>query len=165
MRVLELGAGTLTMAQALVAMGAASVVCVDKERLARSRSKRISVVEAYHDDYFATADRRRAEVVFVSWPRNVVDAGLLCLAEEATKVVYLGKNTDGVACGFPLFWTRMLRRSLLAYVARKENTLIVYGAPLGMARSPRGEEFAAAHEEEGPFSYEEVEGLADSRVP
>jgi len=82
-------------------------------------------------------------VAFLSWPANHSMPGLFELLAPAQWIVYLGKNTDGSACGTPEFFSRMLYREVKFYVPEQPNSLIVYGSRLPQKRPPVGEERAA----------------------
>jgi hypothetical protein len=75
------------------------------------------------------------DVAFVSWPTNSPLSfrgvenptyALLKLVMSAARVVYLGKNTDGIICGHPHLFRHLVRRPLLAHVPSEANTLLAY---------------------------------------
>jgi hypothetical protein len=161
----DLGAGDGEMSLALVDLGAAQVIAVEemhrnpavlgKGPRIRREVKRFKTYAATMPVFGVTID-----VAFVSWPDNRVDEGLLALVNAARVVAYLGKNTDGTACGGRDFWDALMLRPVYAYEPDRSNTLIVYSE----ARNPvpyyplRGEE-KAAFSRVKIMTYEEAEGL------
>ncbi len=65
-------------------------------------------------------------VAFVSWPINR-NVHLEFLLAKVNTVVYLGKNTDGMACGDPILWSHLTMRKVQLHVPHRQNDLIVYG--------------------------------------
>jgi hypothetical protein len=87
---------------------------------------------------------------------------MLLAAVQAETLVYLGKNTDGSACGFPGLFEVLARREILAYVPDRPNTLIIYGKfirqPNEPHREPMPEEHAALTSyTSGILTYEAIE--------
>lgn len=150
----DLGAGNLGLTRRLLDLGALSVVAVDKERLPRLRDPRIRCVSTTFEKCLDTPD-----VAFVSWPSNRPLPGLVPLLHRAQLVIYLGKNTDGSACGHWTLFSSLLHREVLAYLPERENTMIVYGDPGKTVREPLGEEMAALTMDECMWGFEEAEGL------
>jgi hypothetical protein len=157
----DLGAGSGAMAELLVELGARSVILVDQdedERHAPKGSTRLTT------SFFAlAANAQRIDVAFVSWPPTSAAevAGLPTLCGSAETVIYLGKSTDGTACGSSDLFERFLRREVLHYVPERRNTLIVYGKVRGLrTRLPRGEELAGLLKDCcGIFSFDLVQRL------
>jgi hypothetical protein len=166
----DLGAGDGEMSLALVDLGAAQVIAVEemhrnpaflgKGPRIRREVKRFKTYAATMPVFGVTID-----VAFVSWPDNRVDEGLLALVNAARVVAYLGKNTDGTACGDPFFWASLTLRPVAAYEPDRSNTLIVYSEDVySKARNLvpyyplRGEE-KAAFSRVKIMTYEEAEGL------
>ena len=161
----DLGAGDGEMSLTLVDLGAAQVIAVEemhfdptflrKDPRIRREVRKFKTYAGTMPVYGVTID-----VAFVSWPDNRVDEGLLALVNAARVVAYLGKNTDGTACGDPFFWASLTLRPVAAYAPDRSNTLIVYSE----ARNPvpyyplRGEE-KAAFSRVKIMTYEEAEGL------
>lgn len=124
--VYDLGCGMGLLSHVLVGLGASRVVAVDQQALDRPCfSSKISYrVQSYRnlDDIIPCA--------FVSWPDW---EGGEALAKHSVidlvtgPVVYLGKNSDGVVCGSRRFWQSITKREVLAHIADRRNTLIVYG--------------------------------------
>jgi hypothetical protein len=141
-QVYDLGAGNLVLARLLLNLGASSVVAIDKERplcTPPSLPRNLDVVYTTFDKFHALPTTC---VAFVSWPDNRTDKGLLRLVRRASQVVYLGKNTDGTACGSLALFEHFLEREILATEPDRKNTLIVYGARQDTRREPLCEERA-----------------------
>jgi len=159
----DLGAGSLELARIVRSGhrrgrrtgGACKVIAIDKERISPPSDPCIEVVWTLFKDY-----KEPIDIALVSWPQNVPDAGLLDLIERSRIIIYLGKNTDGMMCGWPgLFWS-FLSRALLAYVPDRKNVLAVYGHELTALRRPTGEELAGLTTYEKLYSYEDAEAEA-----
>lgn len=134
-RVADLGAGQLNLSLALVAMGAAEVLAIDKREMPAVQSPRLVLLRSQFGDV-----RLELDVAFLSWPPNYTTPGLLQLLSGAKTIVYLGKNSDGSACGTPALFSFFLRREVVCYVPERPNTMIVYGQRLEELRRPCGEE-------------------------
>lgn len=67
------------------------------------------------------------DIALVSWPSNGLIRGIVPLLKAANEVIYLGKNTDGLACGTPSFWAHMLKRHHIVSVPHYRNAMSVYG--------------------------------------
>lgn len=119
----DYGAGNLDLSLLLLRLGAEHVVAVDELVRPSSRNypPRLTVVKSKFADYSKTS-----EVAFVSWPVNW-PMGLHVLLERTPRVIYLGSNTNGNACGYPKMWLQLAGREVLAHVPDAHNTLIVYG--------------------------------------
>ena len=143
-RVYDLGAGGLGFSKLLLALGAEHVVAIDKElgyQSAEKVTKRPVTFREFITDGVALPQKE--DVAFISWPDIHVVDGLLELAERCGTIIYLGKNVDGVSCGWPGFFTAMLERKVLAYRPAIRNSLIIYGErESGPPRRILGEERA-----------------------
>lgn len=157
LKVHDLGAGTCELSRELLDLGATSVVAIDTQDMPFV-DRRIERVQDPFQLY-----RDPISVAFVSWPINREDRGLMRLVREAKKVVYLGKNTDGVMCGWPGLFNELVKRKVLAYIPERKNTLIVYGGQSHSKRKFLGEEHAGATAlvTSEWMSFEEVEGLPE----
>jgi hypothetical protein len=152
-QVTDLGAGTYYLAKQLVNMGARKVIAVDVERRPVNNLSYVEVVQSRAEYYHEPID-----VLFVSWPSNNQSMhGFISACERASNIIYLGKNTDGAACGTPAFFRYLLGRKVLAYLPDQRNTLIVYGGVINGMRESFGEELAGLDECNEILSYEEVE--------
>ncbi len=159
--VVDAGAGDLTRSRALLRYGAASVVAIDKEPPERgSRDPRLRFVRAYFVDFHEPID-----TLFLSWPQNYTLPGLLDMIDRARCVIYLGKNTDMTACGWPGLFKHLLQRPLLAYVPTRTNVLTVYDRGT-VVRQATGEEYAAIHSGSyRAWTYEEAEDAVRTWQP
>lgn len=140
--VADLGAGDLALSRHLVNIGARSVLAVDKNEMPRNRNKAIQQLRARFDVAQQVLLSEPADVAFLSWPVNHPTPGLMVIVAMTPCVVYLGKNSDGTACGTPGLFGELLRRKVLAFVPDRTNTLIVYGEQLAEPREPLSEEAA-----------------------
>jgi hypothetical protein len=150
----DLGAGNGMLSLELLKLGAAKVTAIDRHEVPVT-DPRIEVRQGYFHDF----QMLRPDVVFVSWPPNHKDYDLFRLCRDARVTIYVGKNTDGTACGQPELFEDMLHRKLLAYHADRQNTLIIVGKAVRRKRSPMGEERAGLEMNSGPMlEYTQVEG-------
>lgn len=148
----DLGAGDLVLANELLNMGASRVVAIDKQPPYGWRGDpRIQVIQSYFHQYSGEID-----VAFMSWPQNYNDEGVLNLIKRAGTVIYLGKNTDGSACGSIRMFEHLVGRELLTHVPCRENTLLIYGKELQEPREPVGEEKAALTTYDRMWMFEEL---------
>jgi len=145
----DLGAGDLQLSEELVRLGAKLVVAIDGKPYRGQAPRNVTPITACFDEYHGLI-----RTAFVSWPRNTFDFGLVRLIERAHFVLYLGKNSDGSACGFPQFWEVLRAREVLTHVPDRENTLIVYGHKQ-IQRPIIPEEYAALYQER-IWTYEEL---------
>ena len=165
----DLGAGDLAMAHLLVHLGAKKVVAIDRvESVAVRALKRGGPIEFHHMDHNTYvsmqmmggideglrkglvssppprfAQPEKPDVVFMSWPYNLPDQGLLLLASMAKTVIYLGQNLGGSACGFPELFQHFVTRELVSHVPSVKNSLIILGGKLDSLREPVMEEVGA----------------------
>jgi hypothetical protein len=150
----DLGAGNGGLALELIKLGAEKVTTIERHDI-HVKHPRIEVRQGYFHDF----PMLKPDVVFVSWPPNHKDHDLYRLCRDARVLVYLGKCTDGTACGQPEMFEDMLHRELLAYIPDRQNTLVIVGAPIDFKRSPMGEERAGLDLNTGPMlEYTQVEG-------
>lgn len=153
----DLGAGDLALSRELLRLGASKVIAVDKNDMPdpppgiQTVKVRFEGLDALQGD-FAVPD-----VAFVSWPLNRVDVGLLNLCIRARRIIYLGCNTGGTACGFPELFGLFRLREVLAYAPDRQNTLAVYEGTRDTFREPLGEELAGMQINDEMLRYEDVE--------
>ena len=145
----DLGCGDLELSRWLIQAGAKKVVAIDRYPPSCSRFTQVTVVVTWFHLY-----QEPVETVFLSWPINWQDPGLLRMVNEAKLVIYLGSNLDGNACGFREMFEHLLCREVLAHVPDRKNTLVVYGNQV-VEREPIPEEFAALNQER-VYSFQEV---------
>jgi len=158
-RVHDLGAGMCIETRMLARLGAARVVAVDKERMPMVAAARIEQRRCYFADL--TPIEPKLDVAFVCWPQNYRAPGLAYLCGQANTVVYVGKNTDGTACGSVDLFSTLLDRKVEVYLPERRSSLIIYGAYLGAGcpRAVLGEERACLEGRERIISFEEAEGV------
>lgn len=137
--VYDLGAGDCDHGRTLRDLGAARVVCLDKEAIPVVPSN----VE-FRQGYFAHLEvPSDLDVVFLGWPINYPCEGLREWIGAAKAIIYLGHNFDGTACGTPELFAALQARQLLCYIEDPRNALIVVGDFLAEPRPPTSEEVAA----------------------
>lgn len=149
----DLGAGSLGRAREMLEMGASRVLAVDKGQMPASSDSRLET----HITLFLDLPPPEGgiDVAFLGWPQNSSLLGLTELLVRSRKVVYLGSNTNGSACGNSSLFTHFSVREVLAHVPHTRNSLIVYGGWLSHPRKPLPEEWAALHPEH-LWSFEEA---------
>ena len=147
--VTDLGAGILGLSMELLRLGAPKVIAVDKQIGAGGPLRNIQFVETYFKDFDDPVD-----VAFVSWPPNWSCPGLIEAVERAEIAIYLGKNSDGTACGTAPLFRKLTKREVLVHVPAWKNTLIIYG-PTRIERPLFGEEKAGI-DTMVPYSFEEL---------
>ncbi len=164
----DLGAGNMQLSHHLINLGAKKVIAVDKIDIFKSCEPgyNIEIVHQDFDSYWLENKKRKIDVAVVSWPINELIVGLVRLMMQAKTVIYIGKNTDGTACGHPQMWAFLGTRDSLAYVPERSNTLIVYSDSFFGGRALHGEELAGMHRsapgfgpQRQPVSYCAAEGL------
>jgi hypothetical protein len=137
--VYDLGAGDLSLSRRVLELGASHVRCIDKE--AKSK-KKLPRCMSYEQTYFHQWQSGfPLDVAFCSWPANY-ETNVLPLLLRAQTIIYLGKNTDGTACGTVSLFEHSITRELLDYSPHHLNSLIVLGQKLQEPRRPVGEELA-----------------------
>lgn len=147
----DLGAGSGALSLDIVNLGAAKVTAIDKHEIFVEHP-RIETVQAF---FHELADLR-PQVAFLSWPSNYSQPMLLQICRQAEVIIYLGKNTEGTACGSAELFREFLRRKILSYDDDRANTLIALGDPLVVTRSPTPEERAGIEINDSRFWYHEV---------
>jgi hypothetical protein len=135
----DLGCGDQMLSRELVRFGARQVVAVDSHPFGNPGPK-VRTVHATFEDYVQRAPE--IDISFVSWPANRVETALLDLLRSSRAVVYLGKCTDGTACGYPELFDHFLGRDILSYIPHEHNTLCIYGGRLSTRREGELEERA-----------------------
>jgi hypothetical protein len=150
-RIRDYGCGNLHLTQQLLELGARHVEGVDKARakVPPQLKDRLTVLHSAFSDCPPSV-----RTAFVSWPDNH-DTGIHIPLNYATRIIYLGKNTDSTMCGTPRLWRQLCRRRVLAHVPAKENDLIVYGEAKLVNRRRLPEECAGIKKDR-VYSYEEL---------
>jgi len=143
----DLGAGFLGHSHHLLALGARCVVAVDKDAQHYPSAYEDRPITFLHGYFSELQVPDAIEVAFLAWPDNHHLPGLIEILRAAERVVYVGTNTEGSACGWPGLWDYLHFREPLAYVPHRRNSLIVYGRHLEECeRRPQlGEEAAASN--------------------
>jgi hypothetical protein len=138
-----LGSGSdLQEAWQLVGLRASTVYAVDKARRTfgpEFRQVRPSLWDcgAYFPEFSAWArDLPDPDLVFLKWPRESPQAGLIGLLARAPMVIYVGRNDGITACGGVDMWSHLQVRDLLQVVEGVRNDLLVYGGDV-IKTSPR----------------------------
>lgn len=154
--IFDFGAGDCKLSQKLLKLGATGVQAVDQLEPPR---RKLPCNLRYLQRRFRDLDTRNYGTIFISWPTN--DPGCSWLATVVSKsdrTIYLGKNTDGTACGNPEFFRELVHRELLAYVPSPMNTLIIVGERLPTKREPMPEELAGLTLYTSPIlAYRDIE--------
>lgn len=141
----DLGAGNLWHSKMLVALGATEVIAVDKEMLPPVPDPRIHTLSCYFDAMPVPLEG--ISVAYLAWPINHHHIpGLEWILSRSRRVVYIGSNTNGSACGGPGLMEHLATRSVLAHIPGVRNSLIIYGEWAG-ERALLPEEWAALHPE------------------
>lgn len=149
----DLGAGNLGFALTALRLGAARVVAVDTERFPRvavpgnTLELHEQTFERYLHEQVARDARFQLDVVALVWPVNHPLPGIVPLVRRARTVVYLGKNTDGWACGGRDLWRELTHRQVSAHVPDPANDLIIYGPAAALPRPLLPEERGATEAE------------------
>lgn len=137
--VADLGCGSGTLAVTMADMGAKLVHAVDKAPCPVEHPR----IE-HHQSYFKHwSCPEGVEVAVVCWPQNYTLMGLTEVLHAVPNVVYVGKNTDGTACGTPPLFAYLSRREPLRCLPRQTNVLIHYGNEPRREPTLYHEEFAA----------------------
>jgi len=123
--VVDLGGGEGHQALSLIRLGAKSVTLIDEYRYKFLKHLKLRVVKKTFNDAFKA--QKHYGLAFISWPLNKTMPGLLDFIDQAPVVAYLGKNTDGTACGWHEFWVHLAKRELITEVRDRANTLLIYG--------------------------------------
>jgi hypothetical protein len=144
--IFDIGAGDLELSHELLRLGAVGVTAIDKEFHVQERQPNWRL-DLWKWDYDSDLMSGPVTLPFVSWPVNHFSAGLMRFAAQCKSLIYLGSNTDGNACAFPLWFELLLYREVLLHVPEPTNTLIVYGPFMTSPREPLPEEYAAIHRE------------------
>lgn len=151
--ILDLGCGDLSLAYRLVSLGARSVIGLDKNpSKVRPGMPQVIFVQTTFE-YWAL----EVPVVFVSWPSNYYNEHLLRIIQNTPRVIYLGSNLEGSACGDPSLFKHLACRDVLVHVPDPRNSLIVYGHRARRPRRHMPEELAGI-QQSTIWHYEELVG-------
>lgn len=149
--VADLGCGSGMLTKTMARWGASMVHGVDKESLNDPNSKRVH----WHRSYFAYWQMPSdVEIAVVSWPQNSPLQGLMELLQLVPHVVYIGRNTDGTACGNPDLMRYLSGRAAIHHITQLANVLIHYGPGFRPLPDMYHEEYAATHHDQGIIQYD-----------
>jgi CheY-like chemotaxis protein len=149
----DLGAGDLGLALKLLRLGAAKIIAIDKEYNRKIFNGVPPEIELRHQFFQDMHDE--IDIAFVSWPSNY-NNGLLNVLMQTKIILYLGKNTDGSACGTPSLFRYLTTRKIQIHVCSRHNTLICYTDHLDEPRKKLLQEEDAAinsHIDQEPVTY------------
>jgi len=123
-----------------VRLGARKVIAIDKESMPPASPSIETRQIRFHE---IRPPEGGIDVAFLGWPQNTSLSGLTELLVVSRKVIYLGSNTGGSACGNPGLFTHFFARQVLGHIPHTRNSLIVYGMGRTTPRQPLPEEWAA----------------------
>lgn len=163
----DFGCGDCERDVRMIELGAKRVTGIDKEgQRERLHHPKVRFI---NDNFRDLKSPTRIEVALVFWPCSyslpwfATDAGLIKHLKKASRVVYLGSNVDGTACGYPKLFEYFLTRSVLHYEPNPKNSLIVYGRRhKQLEREVYGEERAGLRNrgDEKYMTFAQAEGRA-----
>ena len=127
--VVDLGAGRGGLSARMVALGATSVLAVEKEAMP-------AIPGVIHEQgYFGQLDPDvLPEHALLSWPTNTADCATVdtlgvYLAQRVQQILYIGLNDRFTVCGWLEMWEEFAYREVLDSVkVGHHNTVILYGA-------------------------------------
>lgn len=163
-QVADIGTYAGRLAERLLELGASGVDCISDDELPLlPPNHRIAYTRVRdYETVFSTGLIGQPQLLFMNWPVDKNDWGLLDIVQQATLVIYLGSNIGGNACGSHELFRHFIRRELLVYEPGRHNSLLVYGASTGKARRPVGEEWGALSRrfDIEPIHFEQMEEAA-----
>jgi hypothetical protein len=165
-KVSDLGADDLSMAQELIDLGAYRVFAYDQHPMGEGTPK--IWPDFSHRSFSELAPHFTPDwcgaAAMLSWPINTLGRGetyaLIQILRNCPKVMYLGKNTDGVCCGSDHLYHYLAFREVLDHVPDRQNTLVVYGEEREGRREVLPEEIAGMMNR-AIVSYAESKQAAD----
>lgn len=137
--VADLGCGSGEISRTMAGMGATLVHAVDKAPCPVEHPK-VEVHQSYFNHWRCPEG---VEVAVICWPQNYTLLGLTEILRIVPHVVYVGKNTNGTACGTPPLFTYLSRREPVRYLPHRANVLIHYGDEARQEPTLHHEELAA----------------------
>jgi hypothetical protein len=99
------------------------------------------------------------DCVVISWPPNYPCSGLLDLVKRAFRVVYIGCNTGGAACGTQDLFVHLSKRHLLYEMRDRRNCVHCYTAVCHADAQFRSEEEVCGMLHNGVFRMIPYDGL------
>ena len=123
--VYDLGCGDLSLAR-LMATTAKQVEAVDKET--PDWSDLPANLNFWANTFAEVAKKwpKHLDTVVTCWPQTTRMPGFTELVHRAFRVVYIGCNTDGSACGDHALWLNLTKRMLVHEVRDRPNCLHCY---------------------------------------
>ena len=147
----ELGCGNLALAREM-AVTARWVHAADKNRIS-CRDKPDNVT-FYRQHYHELQWPEWLDCVVTCWPMTCSAPGFMEILKRAFRVVYIGCNTGGVACGTHEMWLHLTKRMLVHEVRDKHNCLHCYSLVSHADPQFRSEEeIAGLLNKHGRFHY------------
>lgn len=154
----DIGCGSGELSRWMAQNGAWRVYAVDKDigtlpkKFAQPNVVRVAAS-------FAAYSKKLAgdvgDVAVISWPWDSKHDGLVELLRKFTVVVYIGKNTDGSACGSNDLWQHLTTRALREEIPDQRNVLLHYGPEVFDKPALRSEEEIAGLLNTGMFNIVE----------
>jgi hypothetical protein len=123
-RVFELGCGDLSLAR-LMATRAKTVFAVDKQR-PENLDNLPDNLQFFCNYYDELRLPEHIDCVVACWPQTNKSEGFMAAIKRAFRVVYIGCNTDGSACGDYDLWLHLTKRMLYKEVRHERNCLHCY---------------------------------------
>lgn len=122
--VFELGCGDLSLAR-LMATRARTVFAIDKQRPDNLKNlpDNLQFFCNYYDELHLP---EFVDCLVTCWPVTNKCKGFVDAVKRAFRVVYIGCNTDGAACGEHDLWLHLTKRMLYKEVRHERNCLHCY---------------------------------------
>lgn len=148
----DLGCGDLRLAR-IMAPAAIHVHAVDKEKPEPQDLAGLPANVTFHRSLLKDYEVKGwLDCAVVCWPVTCKMEGLLRLVERAHRVVYIGCNTGGSACGPHDLWLHLSKRMLAHEVRDRRNCLHCYSVKThGDPQFRSEEEIAGLLNENGRF--------------
>ncbi len=157
--VFDLGAGNLELAYKVkLEGGARKVIAIDCDEMPKPEfgGVKLKGIETHRSHFHKfMPPPGMLDVVLISWPCNW-DLEIMHLLRKASKIIYLGCNTGGTACGDSVLFEHLAGREVLAHVPDRYNVLTTYGS-MGATRELLPEEHAALNDYK-IWSYTDIYG-------
>ena len=154
--VLDLGAGDLEIAKALLELGAKHIVAVDRDGFGRKYHPKIDTHHMYFDQFMTMKKRPKWDVLFMSWPCNWDLPGVQQLLDVSKKIIIISKCTDGSMCGTPKLWRYLSELEVVWCIPHPKNVLTIYNNKTVEKRPLTGEEHAGIYEDKQEYSFWEL---------
>lgn len=152
--VYDFGAGSCSLSIEMVRMGAKMVYAIDKNIGSLEDEKMVKISMAFDEHLAIRPLVKDDSIAFISWPANYPMKGLLESLEVFKTIIYIGKNTDGSSCAWPVFFGLMMSRKLLEHIPDKQNTMLIWGEGMGNATRPPVKEERAGMDRIKCYSFD-----------